>query len=370
MRSTTSLQAELLDLLQRHTGGDRLHDTPVPGLHLLRFSSPSQPLYAVQWPCLAMVAQGAKTLQVGDVQLRYQPGQYLLTSADLPVVSCVVEASRENPMLGIGITLDAELLREVTRRLDDLSRIPRASAASVQQADAPLLDAVLRLVRLLETPRDIKGLAHLIQQEILYRLLVGPAGAQLLELGAAGAAGHRLSGAVLRLRERLDLPVKVEELARDAGMSASSFHQHFKQLYRMSPIQYQKSLRLHEARRLLLTESRGVGEAGFQVGYQSPSQFTKDYRRYFGTNPRDDIHAFARAAANGTWSPDAYSPLAAPQVDAAESRGKDLQVDGEFAVDASLAVHGILLARADRQAFGLADAEAAAEGKPKGQGRE
>lgn len=301
------LQAELLDLLRRHTHGDRLHTTAVAGLHLLRFGSPSLPLYATQWPCLAMVAQGAKTLRVGEVELRYGPGQYLLTSVDMPVISCVVEGTQGTPMLGLGITIDAEELRQVTRRCDDLSRVRCGSGATVEEAGTALLEAVVRFVRLLDTPSDSKGLAPVRLQEVLYHLLAGPCGGRLLELGTLNSPGHRLARAVARLREDLEQPFKVAELAREAGMSASSFHQHFKLVYRMTPIQYQKSLRLHAARRMILVESRAVGEAGFAVGYQSPSQFTKDYRRYFGATPREDILSFAGPAATGMWSPDRYS---------------------------------------------------------------
>ncbi len=305
----TPSQAELLELLQRHTKEDRLHETPVTGLHLLRFSSPSRPLYATQWPCLAVLAQGSKTLSFGDTQLRYRPGEYLLASVDMPVTSCVLEASPSRPMLGLGFTIDPAELRQVARRLEDLSRVPSDSGAAVHSLDPPLMDALVRLVRLLDTPQDAKVLAPVIGQEILYRLLVGPSGKRLLEIAKPDSAGDRMARAVRLLRESFSRSFKVEDLAREVGMSPSSFHQHFKTVHQMTPIQYQKLLRLHEARRLLLTENRAVGDAGFQVGYQSPSQFTKDYRRYFGNTPRDDIRTYAGAAARGEWSPNSYTPL-------------------------------------------------------------
>jgi AraC-like DNA-binding protein len=292
---TVVMLEELLDILRRHTDTDRLYETSVPGLHLMKFGSRSQPLYSCQWPCLAFLVQGTKSLTFGDLELRYRPGQYLLASVELPVSSRVIEASPESPMLGLAVVIDWDLLARITVSLDDLSQVSVGSALTVTDAPPDLFEAVLRMVKLLDQPEHARGLAPIMQQEILYRLLTGPNGGRLLQLARLDSPSNRIRSVMGELRECFSRPLKVAELARHAGMSPSSFHHHFKAISGMTPIAYQKHLRLQHARRLMLLGNSGVGEASFRVGYQSPSQFSKDYRRYFGLTPREDVRALKEA---------------------------------------------------------------------------
>jgi len=299
----------LTDLLLRHTGCDQLRETAIPGLRLMRCSFPSQPLYASGGPSLALVVQGAKSLQDGEVELKYGPGQYLLTSVGLPFVSRILAASPEKPMLGLGISILPDELAQVTRRVQNFATA--GAGVTVNQAEPELLEAIVRLAGLLDTPEHIPGLAPIYLQEVLYRLLVGPSGARLLQLSRLDSPSNRIATALERLRQSYSEPLKVETLAQEAGMSPATFHLHFKAVSRFTPIQFQKALRLHEARRLMLVERRDVGEAGYRVGYQSPSQFSKEYRRYFGAAPSEDIRCL-RQAGGVSWAGDTYLPLPSP----------------------------------------------------------
>jgi len=301
MPAARSLWKEAHLVLLRHAAEDRLSANVLPGLHLMRFGWSSRPLVSTYSPCMALVIQGSKSIEFGTTHLEYGAGQYLLTSIDMPVTSRVVSASVKCPLLAVGIEIDFAELGELVRRCD--TRPPAGSQAgiSVFEADMELLDAVVRLLRLLDTPEHARAMKPLIQQEILYRLLSGPAGARLLEVSRHDSPSNRVARALGWLQEHFAEGFMVGELARHAGMSPSSLHQHFKTVTGMTPIQYQRRIRLHEARRMLLVDSIDIGEASFRVGYQSHSQFSKDYRRYFGRLPKDDVVAGIPFAA--------YSPL-------------------------------------------------------------
>jgi AraC-like DNA-binding protein len=242
---------------------------------------------------MAMVIQGGKSLDFGCTHLEYGAGQYLLASIGMPVTSRIVEASRKHPLLALGIEIDFAELRQVMRDCETLPPAASQPGVNVFQADWELVEAIVRLLRLLDTPAHAKPLAPLIRQEILYRLLSGPSGSRLLEISRRDSPSNRVAKALDWLREHFAEGLMVGELAHHAGMSPSSFHQHFKAVTGMTPIQYQKRIRLHEARRILLLDSLDVGEASFRVGYQSHSQFSKDYRQYFGRLPKIDIAAYA-----------------------------------------------------------------------------
>jgi AraC-like DNA-binding protein len=283
---------ELAALIARYAMEDGDTGTPIDGLFIGRRSAPTEPFHKGQHACFALVAQGAKSVTVGSETHHYGVGSCIVISLDLPVISCVTEASPEVPQLGMGMLINAGRLREVIARLP----VPHPAfttapmrGVGVNQAAPELLDAVIRLLRLLDTPADIPAMAPLIEQEILYRLLTGPDGPRLLNIARADTPGNRIARAVAWLREHYARPLRIEDLAGDCGMSVSSLHHHFKAVTALTPVQYQKQLRLHEARRLMLVEACDAGTAGHRVGYLSPSQFSREYSRLYGCPPARDI---------------------------------------------------------------------------------
>lgn len=283
---------ELAALIARHTAGDGTHPTAIATLFFGRRSAPPEALHTAQQPCFALVAQGGKSLSLGAHTLHYGVGDFLLVALDVPVVSHVTQASPERPYLGLGLNIDTARLAELMSRTGPPSSAlasGRGLGAAVNRAGDGLVDAVLRLVRLLDTPQAIPALAPLIEQEILYHLLTGPCGPQLMQIAQADTPGNKVAAAITWLRANFREPLLVETLAAQANMSASSLHQHFKAITGMTPMQYQKQLRLHEARRLMVLELLDVGSAGYRVGYQSPSHFSRDYSRLYGLPPQRDM---------------------------------------------------------------------------------
>jgi AraC-like DNA-binding protein len=286
----------LASAIQRHTTGDGLCETAVPGLALYRSSVPSPHDATVYEPSLCVTAQGAKEVLLGSDTYRYDPTQSLLASVGLPVASRVVEASPGRPCLTARITLDPAVVGEL---LADGAATPplgqplgpSARGIAVIPVEPPLLDAVTRLVNLLDSPQDILPLAPLVFREITYRILTGPEGARLRQIASAGAPAYRIARAIRWLKDHFADPLRIESLAKHVRMSPSAFHLHFKNVTAMSPLQYQKRLRLQEARRLMLGEGLDTAEAAFRVGYESPSQFSREYRRMFGAPPRQDVTA-------------------------------------------------------------------------------
>lgn len=288
---------EMVEIIDRHVSShDESGACAIEGLYFSRSERPSQPIYQSQWPCLALVVRGEKSVSSGAGELFYGVGDYLVVSLDIPVVSRVTIASPEEPYRGLGMAIDPELLKRVLQRAGlGPSRPEKGGAASlsVNKADGTLIGAMLRLLRLLDTPADIPALAPLVEEELLYRLLQGPTGHHLLDISMADSPANRIAKAIAWLKQNYMRPVRMEELARQASMSVSSLHHSFKDLTAMTPLQYQKQLRLQEARRLMLIDRLDVGTAGFKVGYQSPSQFSREYSRYFGVSPTRDIRAIA-----------------------------------------------------------------------------
>ncbi|MBO9098811.1 MULTISPECIES: AraC family transcriptional regulator [Rhizobium] len=283
---------EIASIAARFAPGEGEFKTAIEGLGISRRSMPSAPCHASYRPCFAMVIQGAKSLQLGTDTINYGAGDYLLTSLDLPVAWRVVEASPEVPHFCITLAISPEKLLDLLSRTD-IQRPAEPAAGQrgmmVNIATPELLDAAVRLLRLLDNPSDIPAMAPLLEQEILYRILTGPAGGQLINIAVADNHGHRIARAVAWLRENFARPLRIEELAEHVNMSVSSFHHHFKAITAMTPVQYQKQLRLHEARRLMLIERLDVGTAGHRVGYQSPSQFSREYSRLYGLSPLRDV---------------------------------------------------------------------------------
>ncbi len=286
---------ELAGLIARHATKDGVQATAVRALHLYRSFVVSEPVHTVYKPSFCLVAQGSKVVTLGTEVLRYDPEHFLLVSVSLPVTSRLLEASPERPHLALHIDLDLTLIAGLITELLSPESKGRDASANVQPGlsvgilEPPLLDAVVRLVRLLETPGHIPILAPLITRELCYLLLDGPQGSKLREMALTTGPTYRIVNAIESLEQAYHQPLKVEELAEEVHMSVSGFHHHFKAVTTMSPLQFQKKLRLQEARRLLLGREVGVTDASFQVGYQSPSQFSREYRRLFGASPSQDM---------------------------------------------------------------------------------
>jgi AraC-like DNA-binding protein len=292
MHDPAKLHGEMAELIVRHAPADGEYATPIASLFIGRRSTPTPPTHVAQRPIFALVVQGEKCLTIGDETFRYGVGNCLLASMDLPVISCVTRASVDVPLLGLGLLIDGARLTELMRRVP-LPRTPAAGdgllSVAVSKAAPELLDALARLLRLLDRPADIPALAPLLEEEILYRLLTGPDGPRLLHIASAESRSNRVAKAVEWIRNHFDAPLSIPALADHVGMSGSSLHHQFKAVTALTPLQYQKQLRLHEARRLLLVEKVGVATAGHRVGYQSPSQFSREYARLYGRSPLRDL---------------------------------------------------------------------------------
>ncbi|WP_110708186.1 AraC family transcriptional regulator [Salinicola sp. CR57] len=282
---------ELVDLLDRLTRGrEGKLPSAIPGLSIHRLSAPVPPRYVVHDPVFSVIAQGAKRLSIGNEIYEYDPMNYLVSSVDLPVLAGVSQASRAAPYLGLRLDLDVDLIGELIHD-DKLPPDPAAEPARglyVNRLEAPLLEAVLRLLRLLDSPQDIPVLAPMIQREIAYRLLRHGHGNRLRQIALQDSQTRRVAAAIRLLRERYAEPLPIAVIAENVHMSVSSLHHHFKAVTAMSPLQYQKQLRLQEARRLLLAGTLEVTTVAQRVGYESPSQFSREYRRCFGLPPQRD----------------------------------------------------------------------------------
>ncbi len=297
------MQAELAVRLDRLTVSDGIHPTLIVPLTLYRMSAPSPPTHGVQKPTFCVVAQGCKQAVLGEETHLHAPSHYLLVSVDLPLTARVIKASPDAPYLGFCLDIEPRQIGALLLEMDmpeNTSRNPAdgalARSLSLSPTDAPLLDAVVRLLRLLDTPRDIPMLAPLVLREILYRLLTGEQGARLRQLALHGSLTQRVGRAIDWLKTHYAEPLRIETIAQEACMSASGLHHHFKAVTALSPLQYQKHLRLQEARRLMLYDALDTATAGYRVGYQSPSQFSREYSRLFGAPPLRDIARLRGAA--------------------------------------------------------------------------
>ncbi len=265
--------------------------TGIPGLSLYRRDEPSQPTSIMYEPRICISAQGAKRVLLGDDTYVYDAQHFLITSVDLPTVVQVIKASREKPYLGLILKLDQ---REISQLMVDSNLPPphpqqSSRGMATGEVTLPLLTAFQRLIDLLAEPKDIPILAPIIQREIFYRLLVGDQGARLRQMASAGSQSQQIARAIDWLQGNFTRPLRIDDLAAQVNMSTSTFHHHFRAVTAMSPLQYQKWLRLYEARRLMLTENQDATTAAFQVGYESPSQFSREYSRLFGAPPLRDI---------------------------------------------------------------------------------
>jgi AraC-like DNA-binding protein len=288
--SATQL-ARLVTAVERHAPVDGDYETDITRLAFYRSSTQTEHSAVTYVPSLCVIVQGAKEIIVGGEQYRYDPAQSLLVSVDLPAASRIVQASPDQPCLALRIEIDSA---DVGELLAEGTSVPPGTSErglAVIPVESQLLDAVTRLVNLLDTPQDIRALAPLILREITHRLLTGPQGFRLRQIAMAGAPAFRIARAIRWLKDHFADPLKVESLADQVGMSTSSFHLHFKNVTTMTPLQYQKRIRLQEARNLMIGERLDAADAAFRVGYESPSQFSREYRRMFGAPPRQNISA-------------------------------------------------------------------------------
>ncbi len=280
--------AELRTLIARHAHSDGR--TALTDVLLSVFHQQTEPMLHVYQPTFALVAQGAKRAVLGDRVYDYGTGQYLVVTIDLPLVSQVIHASANTPFMGVGMVLKpvaiASLLIETAPHFRAPGELPGLATSN---AAADLIDPVVRLLRLLDRPDDILVLQPMIEREILWRLLAGEQGAMLRQIGLADSHLSQISHAIRWIRAHYTETLRIEELASLAAMSVSSFHRHFRAVTAMSPLQYQKQIRLQEARARLLTEGNDIASVGYEVGYDSPSQFSREYSRLFGAPPGRDI---------------------------------------------------------------------------------
>jgi AraC-like DNA-binding protein len=282
----------LASLISAHTPADGYFELRIPGLYATRFSRTNTELvHAVSRPALCIVAQGAKCVMLGQEVYEYDAARILIFSFDLPVAGQVTRASHSEPYLSFRLDLDPHRVAELALKAypHGLPLVQGGRGVYVCQANASIVNAATRLLELMAQPEDAELLAPLVIDEILIRLLRSPVGGRVAQIGLADSGMHRIAKAVSWLRGNFSLPMKVEELAGLANMSVSSFHQHFKSVTSMSPLQYQKVLCLQEARRLLLSTTMDAGIASRQVGYLSASQFSRDYSRFFGSAPIKDV---------------------------------------------------------------------------------
>jgi AraC-like DNA-binding protein len=285
-----SNREELVERIARALPEDGALDI-FPGFRLARSSKPTKPVHAVYQPSFCLIAQGCKHALLGEEVFRYDPGHYLIYTVDLPLTFQVEEASKERPYLGFRLDLDPSVVATMMMEsgADPKKAHARVKAIDVSPIDNDLLDAAVRLVRLLDAPDERKVLAPLITREIVFRLLAGGQGARLGHLLIAGGGTGPIAKAIGHLRKNFDQPLRMEDLAHELGMSLSGFHHQFKTVTAMSPLQFQKQIRLQQARSLMLAEDLDAASAGFRVGYEDPAYFSRDYKKLFGAPPQRDI---------------------------------------------------------------------------------
>jgi AraC-like DNA-binding protein len=283
------LLGELRALIVRHAGGGpRQKTTILDGVSISSVGEPTPPVAVMSEPSLAVVGQGVKRTVLNGVPYDYRAGQYLVVSVDLPVIGQALEASAEEPFAVFTMTLKPTAIAPLLLETVSAAKPPAFSGLAVSNTTPELLDPVVRLLRLLDRPDDLRVLAPGLEREILWRLITGDQGALVRQIGLANSSLAHISRAIRYIREHYNEPVLIADLAELSGMSASSFHRHFRAATSMTPIRFQKQIRLQEARALLMTQPTNVAEIGYLVGYESPSQFSREYRKTFGTPPGRD----------------------------------------------------------------------------------
>jgi AraC-like DNA-binding protein len=292
-RAATRARSDIQELAERIAGvvPQDGRAEALDGVQFFRHSRPSEPIHGVSRSSFCIIAQGSKAVFLGDTLYRYDPAHYLLATAELPIVGQIIEATRERPYLAMSMALDLNLVASVMVEAGHVPpRVPtEMRAIEVSPLDAGLLDAMVRLARLLDSPDEARFLAPLVKREILFRLLTGEQGDRLRDIAVHGGHTQRMAEALQRIRTDYDQPLQIEEIAQELGMSVSSFYQHFKAVTALSPLQFQKRLRLQEARRLMMGENLDAASAAYRVGYDDASHFSREYRRLFGLPPIRDV---------------------------------------------------------------------------------
>lgn len=287
------MRAELAAMIERFTGGtDGAHATAIPRLLFGRASQCEHPVHSLFEPAFCVLAQGSKRVLLGDEVYLYDSGHYLLASQNLPLSGQVVDASPEAPYLGLRLSFEVKDIAGMALELKLAEVQPKRALQRgifTGELSHTLLEPVLRLIGLLDSPEDVAALAPLVSREILYRLLKSPDGWRLAQMAFADSHSQQIAQAISSLTQRFQEPLRVEDLASEVHMSASSLHHHFKAVTSMSPLQFQKQLRLQEARRIMISERLDAATAGHRVGYESQAQFNREYGRLFGSPPARDI---------------------------------------------------------------------------------
>ncbi|MDQ0171580.1 AraC family transcriptional regulator [Paenibacillus tundrae] len=290
-RNLEQQHIELTEMIKRHTLLKGSIKTIIPSLFFFRYSKLTEPQYRIYNPSFCIIAQGKKEILLAQERFEYSPSNYLLASMNLPVVGQVIKASPEMPYLSLKLEFTPNQILEVLNECDLKVKATENArrALFVGQMESSIHDAVIRLVRLLDTPEEIPFLAPLYTKEILYRLLRGSYGNELAQIAVKDSSTYRIRESIEYMIRHWEQSFRIEDLAEKARMSVSSFHRHFKEITAMSPIQFQKQMRLQEARRILLAESADAADVAYRVGYESASQFSREYSRMFGSPPRTDI---------------------------------------------------------------------------------
>jgi AraC-like DNA-binding protein len=291
-------QLELAKLIERYSQQDGVHPTMIPSLFLIRESMVTEPIARVNETSFCIILQGEKEVWLAEERFRYGSAHYIVATADLPVTGQVIKASSERPYLALKLEFTPNQILEVISDSDIRAGQKKNAkrAMFVSKVEPALLDAVMRLARLLENPQHIPVLAPLVKKEILYWILQGPHGESLKQMAIKGSNGNRIRDVIEHIIRNYDASFKIEELAELANMSVASLHRHFKEVTAMSPIQFQKQLRLQEARTMLLAQSTDIADVAFRVGYESQSQFSREYSRMFGCPPREDINRMRKSS--------------------------------------------------------------------------
>lgn len=288
------LKADILSFAQN----EGTHETPVDGLQIHRIHSPAKPKCLLYNPLATIIVQGSKTAIIGGDEITYSANQCLAAGIELPGASYIIEASNKKPYLSVSLQLDRQLISQLVSEMppveDDFTGL--AKGIVVADVDADLLSAFQRLVELLNSGKQTQFIAPLIVREIHYRLLTGPLGRHIREFYTHGTQSNQITRAISWIKNNFTRPLEVSELAKYVNMAPTTFHRHFRKVTSISPLQYQKTLRLHEAQRLMIAEDKTAYNAAYAVGYESPTQFSREYKRLFGEPPRKSVSVQTKAS--------------------------------------------------------------------------